>query len=270
MELHRTITYESRQLHYRDEGRENSKTLVLLHGFMQNLDVWTPFTLNFMSEMRVITIDLPGHGYSQGYSDIHNMDFMARCVKKVLEHAGVDRCVMVGHSMGGYVALSFAEQYPYTLRGLGLLHSHALADNDAKKQERLNLCESVMDNRASFILDFIPSLFDNSKAAGLANEIKDLKEQSLETMTEQNIIAAQKGMMQRPHHLNLLKKIQVPCLFIYGKNDNRLPLDVAVTQAMIPQYSEIMLLDHVAHMAHIEAVEYVKPRIHNFVNTCYL
>lgn len=269
MEMHRILTHEGRQLHYRDEGRENHKTLVLLHGFMQNLDVWSPLVLKLMHEMRVITVDLPGHGYSQCYSDIHTMDFMARCVKTVLEYAGVEQCVIMGHSMGGYVALSFAEQYPYSLRGLGLLHSHALADDEEKKRQRLETCDEIRHNRSGYVMNFIPSLFDPSKRAELAQEIKDLKDQCLET-SEQSLIAAQQGMMRRPHHIRTLQRLQVPCMFIYGKNDTRLPIEVAVSQAMVPHHSEIMILDNVCHMAHLEAHDYVAKYIHDFVDTCYM
>lgn len=270
METHRIVRHEGRQLHYRDEGRDNENTLVLLHGFMQNLDIWTPLMLDLMNHMRVITIDLPGHGLSDTYSDIHGMDFMARCVKAVLEYAGVDQCVMVGHSMGGYVALSFADQYPFVLRGLGLVHSHALADSDEKRREREAECREIHGNRACYTLEYIPSLFDPSKQAELAQEIKDLKEECLLQCTEEGLLAAQRGMMKRPHQIGTLKRAHYPCLFIFGKNDPRLPLEMAVTQAMVPQHSEIMILDHVAHMAHIEARECVKPRLRDFVSTCYL
>lgn len=268
METHRLVNYEGRKLHYRDEGREHTNTLVLLHGFMQNLNVWTPMVLHYLHEMRVITIDLPGHGLSDNYSDTHSMDLMARCVKEVLEYAGVEECVMVGHSMGGYVALSFAEQFPYSLRGLGLLHSHALADDDEKRQARLEDCERICRNRSEYILSYIPSLFDSSKQSEMAQEIKDLSDQCLETSAE-SLVAAQRGMARRPHHIDTLKRLSIPCLFIYGKNDPRLPLEVAVSQAMVPHHSEIMILDNVAHMAHLEAPEHIKPRIRDFVIGCY-
>ena len=156
MEVHRTITLEGKQLHYRDEGRDKDTTLVLLHGFLQSLDVWSSYTLSYMRQMRVITIDLPGHGYSDTFSNIHTTEFMARCVKAVLDDAGVTQCVMVGHSLGGYVALAFADLYPYSLRGLGLLHSHALPDDEQKLQSREATCQQVQINRAGFIVDFVP------------------------------------------------------------------------------------------------------------------
>ena len=268
MEQHRKIEIDGREVHYRDEGREHQETLVLLHGFLQNLDVWTPYTLHFMRYLRVITIDLPGHGYTQCFSDVHSMDFMAKVVKTVLQEAGVLKCVMVGHSMGGYVALAFADLFPFSLCGLGLLHSHALADIESKKQERLRVCEEVQINRPSYIFRFIPSLFDDSRQMDLAQDIKDLKEQCLETST-QSICAAQKGMMMRPSRLDLLSRLDIPVLSVFGKNDPRLPVELAVSQAMEPKRSEILLLDKVAHMSFIEESEFVRQRILNFVHSCY-
>ena len=269
MEQHRTIISRGRTIHYRDEGRNNPKTIVLLHGFLQSLDVWSSYVLSYLHSMRVVTIDLPGHGLTDTFSDVHTMDFMADTIHDVLTNIGVDQCVMVGHSMGGYVALAFAEKYPYTLRGLGLVNSHALSDSAEHAEQRRSICQQVKENRASFIVNFVPSLFDNSHRGLLNQDIKDLQDQCLETSTE-SIIAAQLGMMQRPSRIDVLQRLEVPTLFIYGKNDNRIPLELAVSQAMIPHHSEILILDNVGHMAFIEEREYVKPRIKNFVDTCYL
>lgn len=268
MEQHRILKVDGRSVHYRDEGRSNGKTVVLLHGFLQSLDVWSSYVLTYMHDFRVITIDLPGHGQTDTFSEVHSMDFMARIVKSVLEEAGVDQCVMVGHSMGGYVAMAFAEKYPYTLRGLGLINSHALPDSEQHQCYRQSVCDQVKENRASFIVNFVPTLFFDGNRAALMQDIKDLQEQCLETRAEA-IIAAQKGMMSRPSRIGVLQQLDVPVLFIYGKNDNRIPLEIALSQAMMPRHSEILLLDHVGHMSFMEDREYVKPRIKNFVETCY-
>jgi pimeloyl-ACP methyl ester carboxylesterase len=268
MEQHRTIMVDGHTVHYRDEGRNNKKTVVLLHGFLQNLDVWSSYVLSYMHHLRVITIDLPGHGQTETFSETHSMDFMARMVKTVLDEAGVDQCVMIGHSMGGYVALAFAEKHPYLLRGLGLINSHALPDSEEHRHWRQAICEQVKENRASYIVNFVPTLFDDHNRAGLSQDIKDLQDQCLETRSE-SIIAAQNGMMNRPSRIDILRQLEVPILFIYGKNDNRIPLELAISQAMIPHHAEILILDNVGHMAFIEEREYVKPRIKNFVDTCY-
>ena len=259
---------EGHMVHYSDEGRNNKKTVVLLHGFLQNLDVWSSYVLSYMHDFRVLTIDLPGHGHTDTFGEVHSMDMMARVVKTVLGEAGVNQCVMVGHSMGGYVALAFAEKYPYSLRGLGLVNSHALCDSDSHRESRQAVCEQVMENRASYIVNFVPTLFDDSNRAALSQDIKDLQDQCLETRTEA-IVAAQTGMMNRPSRIGVLQQLEVPVLFVYGKNDKRIPIEIAISQAMIPSHSEILLLDHVGHMSFMEEREYVKLRIKNFVDTCF-
>ena len=95
-----------------------------------------------------------------------------------------------------------------------------------------------------------------------------MQDQCLEIRSE-GLTAALKGMMQRPHRMDILQRLQTPVLFIFGKDDPFIPLEEAVCQAMVPHYSETMILDKVAHMAHIEEREYVKMRMLNFVNTCY-
>lgn len=268
MEQHRTLMFDGHVIHYRDEGRNNKKTLVLLHGFLQSLDVWSSYVLTYMHHLRVITIDLPGHGLSEYFCDNHTMDFMARVVKAVLDECGVDQCVMAGHSMGGYVAMAFADKYPYSLKGLSLINSHALADSEKQRDARRAVCEQVLENRASFIVNFVPTLFDEGNRAALSHEIKDLQDQCLGTRTE-SIVAAQRGMKDRPSRIHVLQHLDVPVLFIYGKNDTRIPIEIALSQAMIPRHSEILLLDDVGHMSFMEDREYVKPRIKNFVDTCY-
>lgn len=268
MEQHRTLTLGDHTVHYRDEGRGNAKTLVLLHGFLQSLDVWSSYVLTYMHHLHVVTIDLPGHGLSTLPSADLTVETMAKSVKAVLDHAGVDQCVMVGHSMGGYVALAFADLFPYTLRGLGLVASHALPDTPQQQAARENACRQVLENRASYIVDFIPSLFHENNRSALSQEIKDLCDQCLETRADA-IVASQLAMLQRPSRLHVLHNLEVPVLLVHGKADKRLPVEIALSQAMEPRHAEIFLLDGAAHMPFIEQQEYVKPRIKNFVDTCY-
>ena len=268
MEEHRTLTVDGRTVHYRDEGRHNTPTLVLLHGFLQNLDVWSSYVLSYMNQMRVITIDLPGHWLTDTFCEVHTTDFMADIVKEVLKACGVDQCVMVGHSMGGYVALAFAERYRYTVRGLGLINSHAMADTDEQRQRREEVCQAVQENAASYIVGFVSSLFDESRRAALSHDINDLQSQCLLT-TAASIIAAQRGMERRPSRIALLQQLDVPVYFVYGKNDPRIPIELAVTQTLLPRRAEALLLSDVAHMAFLEEREYLKPRLLNFALGCY-
>ena len=268
MEQHRFITYKDKKIHYRDEGRDKDQVLVLLHGFLQNLDVWSSYTLSYMRYMRVINIDLPGHGYSDLLGDVQPMEEMADSVNAILDELNIDKCVMVGHSLGGYVALAFAEKYPYKLKGLGLMHSHALGDTRQSQVYRNRVCENVQLNRASYIVDFVSSLFAPENRLTLAQDIKDLQDECLETTTE-SIMATQRGMAMRPSRIKVLETLKVPILFVFGKQDSRLKLEVGISEAMIPYHSEIVILEGVGHMSHIEARDTIKVRLFNFLNACY-
>ncbi|MBR4803917.1 MAG: alpha/beta hydrolase, partial [Bacteroidales bacterium] len=226
-------------------------------------------TYSYMRDMRVISIDLPGHGKSDTFSEVHTMEFMAETVKAVLDAANVEECVMLGHSMGGYVTLAFAEKYSYLLRGFGLIHSQAMADSNEVVKQRLESIETAKANRPGYILDFITSLFDESKRGSFHSEIKEVGDISIETTLE-GIAAAQRGMADRPSRLHILENAEMPVLFIFGTNDKRIPIEMAMAQATLPSYSEILMIDKVGHLSFIEERDFVKLRIKNFVNSCYL
>lgn len=243
--------------------------MVMLHGFLQNLDVWSSFTLTYMRHIRVITIDLPGHGYSESYGEVHTMEFMANAVKAVLDHVGVNKCVMAGHSLGGYVALAFAERYVHRLNGLILLHSHAMPDGEKSLLARDEACRMALNNRAGFIVNFITSLFEEKNRQVYSQEIRELLDQCLETKVE-SIVAAQRGMKLRKSQMGTLASFPHPMLFIYGKQDRRIPYLWGMTQASMAKHAEIALLENVGHMSFIEERQYVKKRMWDFVNQCYM
>ena len=175
---------------------------------------------------------------------------------------------MMGHSMGGYVTCAFAERYPYMLKGMGLINSHAMADSEDARRHRYDVCHYVQENRAKYIVDFLPTLFDESRRATLERDIVDLTEQCLFTTTE-SIIATQQGMAARPSRIGVLQQLNVPAYFIFGQNDSRIPIEFAITQTLMPRRSESLILNNVGHMAFLEEREYIKPRILSFVQNCY-
>lgn len=266
---HKSVLYnDTAIINYQDEG-QGEKTIVLLHGFMNSLEVWATYVFKYMKEIRVITVDLLGHGESGDNSEVHTMEMQAEMVKTVLDHVGVKNCVIVGHSMGGYVALAFADLFPEYVKGLCLLNSHALEDSEEGKENRLRMCEVIKNNRASFIVSFIPDLFDCGNRERLYPEIKDLQDSAM-NMKAESIVAAQKGMIERTTRLGVLIDGKFPVLFVVGKKDPRIMIENIFAQAMLPAHSEIMMLDNVGHMAHIEAKELVRARLLSFAQMCYV
>lgn len=265
---HSFIQFNGKRIHYQEEGKTNENVIVFLHGFLNSLDIWAPYTYSYMQSVHVIAIDLPGHGLSDTYGEVHSMEFMAHAVKAVLDNCNVTSCVMLGHSMGGYVSLAFADAFPNMLKGLILLHSQALADSNEVKEKRLAACKKIFENKSAYIVNFIPELFNKDNRELLRDEIKDLAEDSLRT-TEEGIVAAQKGMAARCSRAYILSQSQFPILFIFGKHDTRIPIELGISLATLPKYSEVIMLGNASHMGHIEERKYLKSRIYNFLNSCY-
>jgi pimeloyl-ACP methyl ester carboxylesterase len=255
------IEFEGRQIHYQVAGEGSA--LVLLHGFMESLAIWDEFAENLSESFRVIRIDLPGHGKTPASGQVHSMELMAAAVKAVLDNLEVDRCVMIGHSMGGYVTLEFAKQYPLMLCGMGLFHSHAAADTYEAKENRMRTIKIINLNRKGFIKQFIPDLFAEANIVRFSGHIEQLIKNA-EMMTAQSITDTLMGLKDRTGKYDLLLNTKIPVLFIAGKEDSRIPVQNILAQAILPRYSEVLVLGDVGHMGFIEAKEKTMEMVRGF------
>lgn len=114
------------------DTQKGERCVVLLHGYLESLAVWEDFVPLLKNRMRVVTLDLPGHGVSVVEGEIHTMDYLADTVAAAMEHLGIGRYSVVGHSMGGYVAMSLAERYAARLDSIVLISSTPSADTAEK------------------------------------------------------------------------------------------------------------------------------------------
>lgn len=258
---YQTILFQGKNIHFRSRGE--GETVVLLHGFLESLNIWETFGQELERDFRVITIDLPGHGLSDNISEIHTMNLMAEVVHDILLLNRVERCVMLGHSMGGYVTMAFAASYPQLVAGICLFHSGALADTDEARINRDRTIEIVKRNHHQFISQFIPELFASENRERLRTEIEQLQEEARQTSPEA-IIAALAGMKQRAPHLETLLTCGCPVLFVGGKQDPRIPVDRLLSQSVLPAHSEVLLLDGCGHMGHLEATGKTLPAVKFF------
>jgi len=244
------FNYQDKKIFYRVKGK--GPCLVLLHGFLENQNIWNDYANQMSTDLKVVTLDLPGHGKSENLAEVHSMELMADIVKELLDALQIPKYVVIGHSMGGYVALAFAEKYPTSLKGFGVFHSHALADSTEAKINRGRAIQVIKENHKDFISSFIPDLFTPENQTIYCEEIAVLQEESKQ-MEKAGIIAALNGMRERTDKLKLLKTTSVPVLFIIGKKDPRTPIEVMNEQISLAQHSEVLILQQVAHMGFIEA-----------------
>ena len=258
--------YQGRNISYNSKGRGN--TIVLLHGFTESLKIWDKFSEELSKNFQVISIDLVGHGETDVFSESHTMEQQADIVNAVLEESNVKDCVLVGHSMGGYVGLAIAEKYPEKIKGLVLFHSTAYADTEEKKKERLRTIEVVKANRNNFISDLIPKLFSPKNHESLKAEIEAMKELAKKTPSE-GITAALLGMSQRKDRTEVLRSSDFPILFIAGKDDGVIPFEKILEQVTLPKRSQLLLLDKTGHMGFIEAEKESLYTLEGFSKMCF-
>ncbi|MFA6923974.1 MAG: alpha/beta hydrolase [Bacteroidales bacterium] len=263
---YQTINFKGAKINFCENG--NGNAIVLLHGFTESLEIWNNFTEKLSEKYKVITIDLPGHGKSECIAEVHTMELMADCVKAVLEFLNVKKCVMFGHSMGGYVTLAFTKKFPEMINGFGLFHSSAFADTPEAKENRKRAIEIIRKNHKDYLNQFIPDLFAPENVERLKPEIERLKINASEQMTAEGITAAQLGMLERKDYSDLLSETNVPVFFIFGKKDKRIPFEKAAMQINLPKHSEVTILD-CGHMGYLEAPEETLHSIKSFAEMIY-
>ena len=263
--MFRNVIFKGRSIHYQVEG--SGKPVILLHGFLESLEMWDGFATELSKELSVIRIDLPGFGKSESIGETHTMELMADSVKAVIDQEQIENVVMAGHSMGGYTALAFAEMYPEYLSGLCLFHSQAANDTKEAKVNRDRTIQVVEQDHTGFISNFIPDLFAPENIQKFKSEIEILQHKAKRTRKE-GIIAALRGMKLRTEKLKILKKLDIPVLFIAGKKDKRIPAKLIMEQALLPYHSEVLFLEDVGHMGYIEAEKETLNVLHCFLKKC--
>jgi pimeloyl-ACP methyl ester carboxylesterase len=260
------IRIKNKKIFYADSGK--GKTIVLLHGFTETSKIWDSFRDQLSVSFRVIVIDLAGHGKSECLEEVHSMELQADVVHEVLKQRKVKKCLMVGHSMGGYVTLAFASKYPDMLKGICLFHSHPFPDSAEDRKNRDRTINVVEQNKFGFIASFIPSLFPEGSRRKFGKEIKMLVKQGTE-IPKEGIIAALEGMKIRKNQSALLKSTRVPVLFILGLKDPKAPLDRLWKMVSLPQFSECLILRNVGHMGYIEAPDETLKMIQGFARKAF-
>jgi pimeloyl-ACP methyl ester carboxylesterase len=264
--MEKNLVYKTAQVRIKSQGQGNA--VVLLHGFLESLDIWSSLQDVLSQGNRVLSIDLLGHGKTGVLSDVHTMEDNAEMVKFVLESEGVKDCVCIGHSMGGYVTLALADLYPSLLRGFGLFHSSAFADTEEKKEERKRSAEIALKDHRHYVNELIPKLFFPGNAHKFAKEIESVRQIGLSTQPS-GIAAALRGMALRRDRTDILKSAAVPVKFIFGKEDPVLPFEKVFMLAGLPAVSQATVLAGCGHMGYIEAFKECRYGLQGFLQLCF-
>ena len=247
-----TIPYKNTTLRFYEEGR--GYPIILLHGYLESLDIWENFSDELSKEYRVISIDLLGHGKSGIIDEIHTMEMFADAVFTILEHLQIKKCTIIGHSMGGYVTLSFLDKYSEYLDAFSLFHSTPLPDNELKKSQRDSIISEIKNKKKIIVCKaHVPQTFSKENLSKFVREIGFAKIIAINT-PEEGIISALKGMKERKNYSELLKRTNLPFLYFLGMKDNFISAKI-LNHFKTPVNSTIISLKYSGHQGYIEEKE---------------
>lgn len=247
------IGHKNTEISFSDVGK--GRAVVLLHGFLENKTMWQELVPELSKKHRVITIDLLGHGESGCLGYVHSMEENAEVVHAVLSKLRIRKAIFVGHSMGGYVALAFAEMYLTSVKALVLLNSTARADCEERKINRDRAIKTVKKDYTSFVRLSIANLFSPDNRERLVDEIEKVKIEALKTPL-QGVVASLEGMKIRKDRENLLRFATYPTLLILGKKDSVLRYEDNLKQIKNTAVKLFTFPD--GHMSTIENKEELK------------
>jgi pimeloyl-ACP methyl ester carboxylesterase len=263
--MRKTAIYKNEKVLFLDKGR--GRVVVLLHGFLGSSEIWRSTFEDLSRSYRVIAIDLPGHGATPCFGYAHSMELMAKCVKTVLDSLKLKKYVIVGHSMGGYVGLAFADLFPDNVKGLCLFHSTAYADSDEKKKDRLRAIELVKADKTIYTKNTVKNLFATKNLKYLKEEIAFATRIARQT-PKQGIVAALYGMKDRPRRDLILGLVEYPIMMIIGELDNMLPYEQLLEQAQLVRNKTVLYLEHDGHFGFLESPRETNKALRKFLRKC--
>lgn len=253
-----TIQHKNSAVSFFEMG--TGQALVLLHGFLENKSMWIDLATVWSEKYRVIAIDLLGHGETNCQGYVHTMEDQAAAIHAVLKHLKLRRIHLIGHSMGGYVALAFAEMFPDFIKSLVLQNSTALEDSAERKKNRLRAIKAVKHNSENFVRLAVSNLFAPDNHEVFAKEIENTRSEALKTPL-QGIIAALEGMRERKNRTFILQSEQFPVLLILGAKDA--VLDFETNKNIVKPENLVVFPD--GHMSHIENKEALQKVVLQFL-----
>jgi pimeloyl-ACP methyl ester carboxylesterase len=245
--MEKSLSFKNTKVSYTDFGK--GSVVVLLHGFLENSTMWNAIIPEISKTNRVLVIDLLGHGKTECLGYVHSMETMADAVFEVLKSLRIRKITLIGHSMGGYVGLAFAEKHAKMIKGLCLMNSTSLADDEERKELRARANKMVQHNFKNMVQMSFTNLFSEKSRTKFKPEMELALAEALKTPV-QGYIACQEGMRIRPNRTRVLSENSFKKLIIIGKKDPVLTFDEALEEVKKTN-SEAIVFEN-GHMSHIE------------------
>ena len=261
--MDKIINNRSSAIFYRTEGE--GYPVILIHGFAEDGTIWQNQIEYLAKNYQLIIPDLPGSGKSSFNPKLITIDDYAECIKFIVDEEKISDCIIIGHSMGGYITLAFAEKYSEKLKAFGLFHSTAYADSEEKKSARKKGIEFIEKHGSyEFIKQSVPNLFTD----GFRKEHPEIVLELIERYNNFNprsLVSYYNAMRNRTDRTHVLKNFKKAVLFVIGEKDSAVPLEHSLQQSFLPELCYIHILENAAHMGMFENRNYSNEILNEFL-----
>jgi pimeloyl-ACP methyl ester carboxylesterase len=245
---HRICQFQQHPIHYSVIGK--GAAVMLIHGFAEDNSIWNDITAALSENYQLILPNIPGSGGSPAITKQQSVDEYAAAMLAIFQEEQFTNAVVIGHSMGGYIALAMAEKKPAVIKALGLFHSSAYADDALKIATRHKAISFLQENGSqAFLKTNLAGLF-----ADPLQHKKSIEKllQNAENCSRDTLIQYYEAMIKRPDRTDLLVTAKFPVLFVMGLEDKAVPFSHSLQQSHLPPIGHISILRESAHMGMIE------------------
>ncbi|PZD94666.1 alpha/beta hydrolase [Paenibacillus sambharensis] len=248
-----------------EKKSSDEPVVLLLHGYCGSSAYWKDVLPLLEPSVKVIAPDFRGHGSSSApEEEVYTMEALADDISGLLAEAGEKQAVIIGHSLGGYAALAFAERHPDMLHALGLVHSTPLPDTAEGREKRDKAAETIRtEGVEAFVESLVPKLFAPSHLAGMADRVEQAK--AIGKGTDRHAAAAcALGMKERPDRTEVLRGLDKPVLLLAGDEDQVIGRE----KTFVAEGSNIeqVLLQGSGHMSMAEQPVQLAAKLNAFIS----
>ncbi|HSA56956.1 MAG TPA: alpha/beta fold hydrolase [Gemmatimonadaceae bacterium] len=250
------------EIGYDDVG--TGTPVVFLHGFPHHRGLWTAQVNALVDRARCIAPDLRGFGETSA-APPWTMDRYADDVERVMEGARIDKAVLVGLSMGGYIAFAFWRRHRRRVRALVLADTRPGPDSDEGKQKRRDLIALARERGSEAVADAMITGMVGKSTREKNPDIVESVHGMLASAPEPGVIGALEALMERPDSTSTLATIDVPTLIVVGDEDALTPVAEARAMHAGIRGSRLEVIAGAGHVSNVE-----RPAAFNHVLTEFL
>jgi pimeloyl-ACP methyl ester carboxylesterase len=223
--------------------------LVLIHGYPLDHSIWTETAKLLENDFDLIQPDLRGFGESTTMDQQYGMNEIADDLAALLDLFGVDKALLAGHSMGGYVVLAFAKKFPERVLGLALVSSQIAADAPERKEGRYKTAADVEDKGVGIVAQAMTDKLSASQS------VRDVVRPLIERQSKGGVVGALKAMAEREDMTALMPSFKFPVVLLHGDADELIPVDRArEVKAVLPS-AQLVVLPAAGHLPMMEMPE---------------